>query len=96
MVVAELINTGLVTREYKPEEQLQQPLMPTMGLDHYTVANVLETLRHKGSTDFIPGFHTHFAGVDKVMAQIDEAIRTAGSDVAIKDISFIPSKIPEQ
>ena len=96
MVVAELINTGLVTREYKPEEQLQQPLMPTMGLDHYTVANVLETLRHKGSTDFIPGFHTHFAGVDKVMAQIDEAIRTAGSDVAIKDISFISSKIPEQ
>ncbi|MDE6581546.1 MAG: hypothetical protein K2K47_03350, partial [Duncaniella sp.] len=61
-----------------------------------TIASVLETLRHKGSADFIPQFATHFAEIDKVLAQIDDAIKATGDTIAIKDISFIPSNIPQQ
>ncbi|MDE5785178.1 MAG: YihY/virulence factor BrkB family protein [Duncaniella sp.] len=96
LVADELIRTGLVTREYLPDEQSQQPLIPAMSLEHYTIAGVLETLRHKGSTDFIPQFNTHFAEIDKVLVKIDDAIKAAGGTIAIKDISFIPSNIPEQ
>ncbi len=95
LVADELIEAGLLTREFVPDETAERPLLPAMGLDNYTVASVLETLRHKGSADFIPQFATHFAEVDKVLAQIDDAIKTAGGSVAIKDITFIPSNISE-
>ncbi len=94
-VVDELLAAGLVTREFQPAESLQHPLLPAMSIDHYSVAQVLETLRHRGDTDFIPEFNEHFANVDAAVAAIDKAIAEAGNGLLLKDITFIPSNKPE-
>lgn len=88
IVVADLISSKLVTREYTAENVAAHPLMPAMGLEHYTVATSLHALRHVGATDFIPGFDEHFSEVDRISAIIDRAIVTTGEKFLLKDIDI--------
>ncbi len=88
IVVADLLAAGLITREFDSPEVQSHPLLPSMGLEHYTVSSVLELLRHSGSSDFVVDFDKRFGEVDSMMDNIDAAIADTGTSYLLKDIKL--------
>lgn len=88
IVVEDLLHAGLITMEFESSEVQSHPLLPSMGLDHYTVSSVLGALRHSGAADFIEGFDDRFDEIDRMMDNIDAAIADTGTSYLLKDIKL--------
>lgn len=88
MVVARLMECGLVNSVSDPSHDGTPPVQPSMGTARYTVASVIRALRRHGDTDFVAGFDETYAPVNDIVDAIDQYIQdtqtTRLADIDIK------------
>lgn len=83
-----LVRAGLLSRVIIDKEKELIGYQPACDPSTITVTKVNEALNKLGSSDFIPEFKEHFAGVDKVVAAMESQIVASGNDIAVGDIDI--------
>lgn len=74
LVTERLMACGLIVHIVSDEGAMgrqELPFQPTMGVEHYTVAYVIDTLMNYGEKDFIPEFGKEFP---QIMKQFDDLV----------------------
>ncbi len=83
-----LVEAGVLARVLIDKEKEIVGFQPAHDTASITVASVSEALDNLGTSDFIPGFESHFAGVDKIVNQIQAARKASGEDCRLADIDI--------
>ncbi len=88
LVVARLLETGLIVRIATPDKNTPAPLIPAMSPENYTVARVISTLRKWGSGQFIPGFDRRFGPINEILDTINEKLAGEDENIPLTDIDI--------
>lgn len=97
-----LVEAGILSRVLLDKEKEIVGYQPAHDTSTITVASVSEALDNLGTSDFIPGFEKHFAGVETIVNQIQAARKASGADCKLTDIditlphSIAKTHIPKQ
>lgn len=86
--VLRLNAVGLVAFEESDGDTGMHPLIPAVDIARITVADTIYRLRHRGDSDFIPGFDEHYSAVDAIADSIDKAIASVAAETRLADIDI--------
>lgn len=87
-VIRKLLKTGLIARIATDNKNQPPPLVPTHTPDTYTVAYVILALRKNGFSDFIPGFSTQFAPIDRIIDNINTRLGDGDGNIPLTEIDI--------
>lgn len=83
-----LVRAGVLSRVLIDKEKEVIGYQPARDPSEITVAFVNEALDNLGSSDFIPEFGEHFAGVNSTVDKIQAQIKSAGDSTLLSDIDI--------
>lgn len=86
--VLRLNAVGLVAFEESDGDTGMHPLIPAVDIARITVADTIYRLRHRGDSNFIPGFNEHYSAVDSIADSIDKAIASGAAETRLADIDI--------
>ncbi|MCM1520996.1 MAG: YihY/virulence factor BrkB family protein [Lachnoclostridium sp.] len=88
IIASDLLKAGLITREYNSPDEDAHPMLPSMGLDNYTVSGVIIALRNSGASAFVQAFDGEFKQIDDICNDIDKQFALTDDHILLKDIKL--------
>lgn len=87
-ILEELTNCGIIIKTAPVSARDEAGYVPAIPIDQLTVGVVLRKLRQTGSSDFIAGFDSRFANIDKILTDLNGVYYKTADNFKITELSI--------
>ena len=87
-VVQELSNAGLISRVIVDSKDSEPRYQPAIDINRLSIAYVLNTLNHNGTTGFIPYFETNFKAINDQLDVVEHVLAENCDNMLLKDFDI--------